>query len=109
MTGNQFDKLLVERGDFVIVHYLIDYDEFMIQWYEANPENLLKFSAYIAGCKESLDHKKNFFYPQIDDEFIYILCKHSIPIPLTPLFLNVIVKDAARHQKGFYAKQKTGQ
>ena len=109
MTGEEFEKLIKERGEFVLINYLPEYNLFTYSWKELTQENMWLHIARINACKNALDHKSSSgCYPQFDNDFIYIINKTAIPVPLTPLLLH-IANDAAHIQKRCAQMKTAGQ
>ena len=101
MTGEDYERIVTENHEFVLVDYFRDLDVFSFR-YVAIPSNVdVKNVSPINSFQKCFTHEEYDYYPQYDGDFVYIVKRKSIPLPLSPFMLH-FANIFANEQKSYH-------
>ena len=105
MTADDYEKLIVERNEFVLVNYFKQLDIYSFRLVTFSPLFNVQNENQIESAKKCFNHENYDFFPQFDGDFVYIVNRNEISLPLTPLMLH-IANQSAKDQKEIRLYQK---
>ena len=105
MTGEDLEKLIDERHECVLVEYFSELDVYSFRLIYFPDMNNWRNRFLIDSCNDCFSHKDYEYFPQFDDDFVYIISRKSIPLPLTPFMLH-FANESAKDQKEIRQYQK---
>ena len=101
MTGEDYERIIIENHEFVHVDYFRELDVFSFRYVAVPAMGNIQQMYLINSCKKCFHHEDYDYYPQYDGDLVYIVNRKSIPLPLTPFMLH-IANVTANEQKSYH-------
>ena len=98
MSIDEFEKLLEERGEIVLVEYFKELDIYSFRLISISLPNNWQNRFWIDNYKKCCYHEEYEYIPQFDDDFVYFINNKNISLPLTPFMLH-FANESAKDQK----------
>ena len=98
MSIDEFEKLLEERGEVVLVDYFKELDIYSFRLMSISLPNNWQKRFWIDNYKKCYYHEEYEYILQFDDDFVYFINNKNISLPLTPFMLH-FANESAKDQK----------